>query len=367
MIIIKVVVYAICKNEEKNVKLWYDSMKEADEIYVLDTGSTDDTVKLFEGLDKVHINKKEYKQFRFDEARNDSLKLVPEDVDICVCTDIDERFHPGWRKIIEEAWVSQDNVNRLKYKYNWSLNSDGSPGTSFWLGKIHSRNNYVWERPIHEYLRCTANQKEIEAPGVVLDHHHDLSKSRDFYLDLLEIQVQEMPDDPRANYLLGREYLVKGRYDECISILHKYLALPKATWDQERAYSMRYIADSYRNKGYGPEAILWYNSAIKETPDVREPRYYLARYYYDIKDYPNARRYFKQALYITERNDKYTSEAAPWDGSVYKLLGISEYNCGYLEDAINNLNEALKYFPNDNDIKVRLEQYKKELKQKNTK
>ena len=29
-----------CKNEEKNILKWYESMKEADDIYVLDTGST---------------------------------------------------------------------------------------------------------------------------------------------------------------------------------------------------------------------------------------------------------------------------------------------------------------------------------------
>ena len=41
----KVVVYAISKNEEKFVDRWYESMKEADAIYVLDTGSTDKTVE----------------------------------------------------------------------------------------------------------------------------------------------------------------------------------------------------------------------------------------------------------------------------------------------------------------------------------
>ena len=40
----KIAVYAICKNEEKFVERWVNSMKEADEIYVLDTGSTDNTV-----------------------------------------------------------------------------------------------------------------------------------------------------------------------------------------------------------------------------------------------------------------------------------------------------------------------------------
>ena len=42
----KIVVYAISKNEEPFVKRWVNSMKEADEIYVLDTGSTDNTVNL---------------------------------------------------------------------------------------------------------------------------------------------------------------------------------------------------------------------------------------------------------------------------------------------------------------------------------
>ena len=41
----KISVYAICKNEEKFVDRWYESMKEADEIYVLDTGSTDLSVE----------------------------------------------------------------------------------------------------------------------------------------------------------------------------------------------------------------------------------------------------------------------------------------------------------------------------------
>ena len=41
---LKICVYAICKNEEKFVDRWAESMKEADSIYVLDTGSNDNTV-----------------------------------------------------------------------------------------------------------------------------------------------------------------------------------------------------------------------------------------------------------------------------------------------------------------------------------
>ncbi len=41
----KICVYAICKNEEKFVDRWMDSMSEADTVVVTDTGSADQTVK----------------------------------------------------------------------------------------------------------------------------------------------------------------------------------------------------------------------------------------------------------------------------------------------------------------------------------
>ena len=41
----KVYVYAICKNEEQFVSRYMASMGEADGVYILDTGSTDNTVQ----------------------------------------------------------------------------------------------------------------------------------------------------------------------------------------------------------------------------------------------------------------------------------------------------------------------------------
>ncbi len=114
----KVCVYAICKNEEQFVKRWVNSMNEADAIYVLDTGSTDNTVKLLKE-NNVIVKTKEIKPWRFDVARNESLKMIPKEFDILVCTDLDEVFVKGWRKSLEQIW--QKNTNRLRYIYNWSL------------------------------------------------------------------------------------------------------------------------------------------------------------------------------------------------------------------------------------------------------
>ena len=66
----KVCVYAISKNEEKFVDRWVESMKEADYIYVLDTGSTDNTVEKLKELG-VHVTSKIINPWRFDVARNE--------------------------------------------------------------------------------------------------------------------------------------------------------------------------------------------------------------------------------------------------------------------------------------------------------
>ena len=92
----KVCVYAICKNESQFVGRWMDSMSEADGIYVLDTGSDDGTPELLAARGAV-VEVERISPWRFDTARNRSLALVPADADICVCTDLDEYFHPGWR------------------------------------------------------------------------------------------------------------------------------------------------------------------------------------------------------------------------------------------------------------------------------
>ena len=100
----KVSVYAICKNESRFVGRWMDSMSEADGVYVLDTGSEDDTAALLRARG-ASVECEVISPWRFDAARNRALELVPEDTDICVSTDLDEFFHPGWRALLEAAWT----------------------------------------------------------------------------------------------------------------------------------------------------------------------------------------------------------------------------------------------------------------------
>ena len=100
----RVAVYAISKAESRFVDRWMDSMAEAYEIVVLDTGSTDDTVEKLRARG-ARVEKMLFHPWRFDVARNAALKLVSEDVDVCCSVALDEVFEPGWRQALERAWL----------------------------------------------------------------------------------------------------------------------------------------------------------------------------------------------------------------------------------------------------------------------
>lgn len=98
----KVYVYAIARDEAAFARRWARSMAEADGVYVLDTGSRDATAEILRA-EGCHVTEKEISPWRFDAARNESMKPLPADADVLVCTDLDEVFCPGWRAALEAA------------------------------------------------------------------------------------------------------------------------------------------------------------------------------------------------------------------------------------------------------------------------
>lgn len=342
----KICVYAICKNEEQFVEKWVRSMSEADKLIVLDTGSTDKTVSKLKSA-RVDVYEEKITPWRFDVARNRSLELVPEDIDICVCVDLDERFEPGWRDILEKAW--KRDTKRAQYRYTWNFNPDGTEGVVFWIDKIHARHGFHWEHPVHEVLSYTGTEpcNTVYAEGIQLNHYADITKSRAQYLPLLELSVKEAPDDDRNMHYLGREYMFRGEWDKCIDTLKHHLSMPKAQWKDERCASMRYIAKSYLQKGNREEAKAWYYKSIAEAPYLREPYMDFANMMYEEKDWYGVLYFAQRALKIKERPRTYICEAGAWGSSPYDLLSLGYYYTGAYEKALESVNKALEFSPQD--------------------
>lgn len=346
---LKICVYAICKNEEKFIKRWVESMSEADYICVLDTGSTDNSYNLLKE-NNVITRQQEIKPWRFDVARNESMKLIPEDTDICVCTDLDELFEKGWRKKIEDNIT--ENTKLIQYRYTWNFNEDGSEGFVFYANKIHAYGEFYWKYPVHEVITHKTNEpfEVITIKDLQLNHYADNAKSRGQYLQLLELSVKECPTDDRNVHYLGREYFFYGQYEKAIETLKKHLLLPTSTWKDERSASMRYIAKSYQYLNDYENAKKFFNLSIIETPDNREPYYELGYFYYTLKDYINACSILESMFNIKERKLNYISDPKCWSALPYEILCLCYYNLGYKVKALTSCVEGLKIEPENKNL-----------------
>ncbi len=339
----KVCVYAICKNESKFVDRWYESVKEADYIVVLDTGSEDNTVELLKNHNII-VGQKKIIPWRFDVARNESLKLIPEDTDICVCVDLDEFFEKGWREKLEKQWT--DNTKRARYRYTWNFLEDGSEGVVFYIEKIHSYGDFFWKHPVHEVLETNLkNYETVFLEGVQLNHHADNSKSRGQYLPLLELSVKEDPKDDRNMHYLGREYMYYGKYNEAIKTLKKHLKLKTSTWNCERCASLRYIGNCYNQLQNYKNAEKYFKMAIIENPTDREPYYDLAKFYYEREKFLDCAFVIESMLNIKNRNFNYISNPRCWNYSVYDMLALCYFYLKNKEKALKNSLKAITLNP----------------------
>lgn len=355
----KICVYAIAKNEEKFVDRWFNSVKEADYIYVLDTGSTDNTVDKLKELGVV-VDQKIIDPWRFDVARNEALKMVKDDVDICVSIDLDEVLLPGWKDELGKIW--DENVTRLHYTYNWSLDDNNRPIISFYSDKIHKRNCYEWIHPVHEVLNYIGDSKEIikTTNNITINHFPDKNKSRSGYLPLLELSVEENPTDDRNMHYLGREYMFYERWNDCIDTLIKHLNLKTATWKDERSASMRFIARSYKKLKRYDEAKMWLDKAMKETPYLRDSYVERALLEYELNNLNETEKYCIEALKIKTHEKTYVNERFSWDETIYDLLSIVKYNKKDYDKSLYYINKALEINPNNKRILKNKELIEKE-------
>ena len=358
----KVAVYAIAKNELVHLSDWYKNVETADYICVLDTGSTDGTFKVLQELQKEHPGKVIVKQekinpWRFDVARNKSMELVPEDADLLVSTDFDELFTTeNWCEILKANW--QVGVhNRCHYNYAWSHNEVGEKSDIFVYDKMHTREMH-WIFPVHEVLWPVDEVNYREncldlVNEIMLEHFQDKSKERKYYFDLLKLAVEENPENPHERMLLAREYLLAGKYKEALEEYLATLKMPaidKPEFKNVLLESLGRCADLYKQEKNYDEAIWYCQEFIKEDPTYREPYFLMGEMYNAMKMYTLGKAITEAGFRYSTRKYSWIERANTWLGWGYDILSVSCYYLNELDDAIKNIEEALKHEPDNSRL-----------------
>ena len=366
----KICVYAICKDEKKFIDRWLDSMKEADYIVVLDTGSTDGTyedIKIKSKSNtyntKIIVYQNVISPWRFDVARNESLDIAYKltDANIFMCTDLDEILEPGWANVLKEKWI-EGKHERCRYKYTWSHTENGSEGRSFFYDKIHSR-NWKWTYPVHEFLarENDPGYKTSETLNLFNDihlhHYPDKNKSRSSYLPLLRLRLEENPDDLTTMMYLGHELYYRGEYEESITVLERALTkIPGNGIDKASCYL--FMGDCYKelekntpnklNGHYKYEKILMYMKAIGSDSTYIEPYLALGHHYYDNGDYDNCITIVNKGIKNGIRHFSWLERDLSWSYDPWDLLSLAYF---YKGDKITSLGYAVKAYSYDQNNK----------------
>lgn len=341
----KIAVYTIALNEAKHAERWARSATDADYRIVADTGSTDGTVELL-GQMGVTVHSIAIRPWRFDDARNAALALIPADADVCLSMDMDEFLAPGWRSALEANWAPDTTAMYCRLSLQ-SSPEDPTP-TAWPAKKFHSRWGYRFRRPVHEALFFSGDEEIApRCDDILIYHIKDLSKpTRQQYLPLLELGYKDDPNDSQLAFWLARDLMYAGRHGEASDVFQHYLSLPLSTWTDERSEAMRFLARVQPDR-----KMYWLERARLEAPHRREIWHDLAEEHHHQADWLTLFWVCTNGIEKTYRTNSYLDDGSVWGFRLYDLGAIACWHLNMMDQAVKWGQNALDLDPTNQRLK----------------
>ena len=301
----KIAVYTIALNEEEHVERWYNSVKDADYILIADTGSTDRTVEIAKSLG-INVFNISIKPFRFDDARNAALALIPGDIDMCVSLDMDEVISEGWRAELEKM-----TGNQITYVFN-----NDHEKYSFVNNRIHSRHGYRWKFLMHEGIVQDRTLPDIEFCNMIeVTHMPNRDKPRNQYLDLIKAALDENPTIARYYKYYTDALVSMERFEEAEEYYLKMLEIPGFS-NSDSAHVYRILSRIIPDK-FGEYMLC----CLGEVPERREPYYYIAKWYGDRDRWAECLEWCEKALEVKNITVDIFKDNDAWGDPMEELYG----------------------------------------------
>ena len=248
----------IVKDEEEFLPGCLSTVQDADELIVVDTGSTDATLEIArEFTDQVFSYEW---QDDFAAARNFARVHCTGDWIYSIDADhVNETpFDEIWAEIARIEADHQIASIRINDHHDaaWLFKSDPD---IFWTGRVHETLN-----------RPATIQTSIRQRTRPRTESHT---SRNLRI------LQKSPDSPRTRFYLGREYFDLGDHKEAIRWLTRYLESP--AFPAEEAEAWLTIAKAEWLQHHGTEARAACLQAIGANPDFTEALELMAEMTYE--------------------------------------------------------------------------------------
>lgn len=350
---IKIAIYGICKNEIENVEKYIECFHNADYVCLLDTGSTDGTWEYLQEAQKNYsnliIDQQIINPWRYDTARNLSLKLVPKDTTVYFMMDLDEIIkEKNWPNLIRAVW--DPLFSRGSYQYHRLVDKEtDKPIFTFTEQRIHN-SSWHYYGIVHEQLIDYGGKREffsdecIMVPIAVWHYPRDIKKS---YTQLCQRGVAEEPDNWLMHLQLALEYEIDQQYENAIEeyktiiIEQNNLAAPEIG----RCYTgLGKILNLIGKTDEGLRVLQKGQTLIPEYGD----NYFMAAEIYFIKnEYQKAYELCNEGLQKKNR-DYWCTIISANNNFPYLIMGLSQFYLGNPVLALGYLSIAREINNNKN-------------------
>jgi tetratricopeptide (TPR) repeat protein len=300
----------IVKNEEEHLPKALNSVKDAvDEIIIVDTGSTDNTVEIAKSFGaKVY-----YYEWNndFASARNETLKYAT--CDWILSMDADDEMNADDIRRLKEVLSETDAMGFaipiFSEIYDRQTNMKNT--TVNYLVRIFKNDPRIrFSRRIHEFVDQSIYDigGKIEILEIPVFHRgyidlETLNKKLERNKRLLEVALEENPEDHSLLVYMGKTYLEENELDKAEEYYKRAISLVET--GSKRYASLFFLQTAYIGlgnlliqKGEFEEAIEYFNKAIAIDPNFPDTYYHIGMAYYNKGRFEEAYNMFSKVFEV---------------------------------------------------------------------
>jgi ADP-heptose:LPS heptosyltransferase/glycosyltransferase involved in cell wall biosynthesis len=312
--------FMIVKNEEKNILKCLQTVKPfVDEMIVLDTGSSDHTIREAKKAGAIVKRSKQFtvktetKDFSFAAARNEAMSYATGDW--LFWMDADDRFHASGFKLSEDLdaynvriQYGNSTFNHARiFRNHWGVRFDGA---------------------VHEFPIIDGCRTGFFSDGWVEHSTNHRPERIGRNMAILEGEHQRDPDNKRTMFYLGNAYREQGLHDKAIKVYQRYIRLG-GNFSDELYLARYYLAKCFYNKKEFRMAIRECFEAIKLDDRWAEAYHQLGEAYFYLSEFKKAICYFGVAMSLPfpetgmfVAKELYDSSPKLWLSYCYEYLGM---------------------------------------------
>ena len=275
----------ICKDEESNLARLLPKLNFADQIVVVDTGSSDNSVSVAKRYADVY-----YYRWRNDFAKARNYAISKAVCDYVMWLDCDDDLPVATVKAIKN-WLADDNQQQdfvyLKYRMGYD--------SQFWFFReriIRRCRECRFKGFIHEAISPFGQTYYINSDVVHTSCADHSERNLAIYQDAL---AHNKRFSLRDKFYYARTLLENGLQDEATPILRK-VARNAKTYIVDRVSAYKLLARVYLKQNEHKSALKYLSNSVALLPPDSETCCLFGDAYYNVSNYTYAARWYELAL-----------------------------------------------------------------------